>query len=500
MPGDFVTAPAADARSPGFFGKLPSRGDFVTRRLPQAFVGRWDAWLQEALAASRAGLGSRWLDIYLTSPVWRFALAPGVCGPRGWLGVMIPSVDKVGRYFPLAAAHAVGALPLAAVAKLEDWFASIEALLLATLADMPLELEQFDERLASLALPGIGGADYGIDARGGTLWHWPAPAGRLAATLERLGAEGHSSAGWQSVWWTQGSERIDPCVLTAADLPAPHAFGAMLDGAWSERGWGRGTLESCSKHGPPAGRAARGAWCVRSAGVTHAGKTRRINEDSWACRDDVGAWLVADGLGGHQAGELASPMVAAALEAVDGRACAEQIVHGLHVVNRCLRVLAARSDNIALAASTVAALVVDGDGCACIWAGDSRIYRLRAGRLEQLSDDHSAAANGARDARAVTRAIGGGDVLELGVARHDVRAGDRFLLCTDGLYAEVDAAAVIAALSLPEPALGCAALRDAALAGDAPDNLTAVVVHVEVHADIESSLSRSSGRQWKTMS
>jgi len=482
---------AAGGRSPGFFGKLPSRGDFVTRRLPQEFVARWDGWLQDAIAASRAELAAGWLDVYLTSPVWRFALAPGVCGPQGWIGVMIPSVDKVGRYFPLAASFGVESRvsPLAAAAELDEWFAEVEELLLATLAETPLDLDVFDERLARLVpSPSESTAGPGVYARGTDAWHFTVPNGRLGDALGVLGADALTHAGWRSVWWSQGSERIEPCVLLAPGLPEPRAFVAMLDGGWAERGWRHGTLSDRLDPATPTAAYRRepatggSVLAVRSAGITDVGKVREINEDAWACRDDLGVWLVADGLGGHQAGEVASRMVVAALEAcavAEPRADAvEQLAGGLRVANRCLRVLAERGANIRLAASTVAALVVDERGASCVWAGDSRVYRLRDGRLEQLSADHSEAANGAFDSRAVTRAVGGADVLELGVARSDVRAGDRFLLCTDGLYGEVDAGTIADALMLPEPELGCAKLRDAALAGDARDNLTAVVVHV----------------------
>ena len=85
----------------GLFGKLPSRGDFLRRRASDAFVDAWDAWLRECLAASREALGERWLDLYLTSPAWRFALSGGTCGPAPVIGTMVPSVDRVGRYLPL---------------------------------------------------------------------------------------------------------------------------------------------------------------------------------------------------------------------------------------------------------------------------------------------------------------------------------------------------------------------------------------------------------------
>ena len=77
----------------GFYGKLPSHGDFLRRRVSDAFVGVWDGWLQECLAASRADARRRWLDVYLTSPAWRFACAAGACGAAPVVGVMVPSVD-----------------------------------------------------------------------------------------------------------------------------------------------------------------------------------------------------------------------------------------------------------------------------------------------------------------------------------------------------------------------------------------------------------------------
>src|SRR5262249_51991550 len=85
----------------GFYGKLPCRGDFLQRRAPQDFVDVWDAWLQEGLHESRQRLQEAWLNTYLTGRVWRFVLSAGVCGSGVYAGVLVPSVDRVGRYFPL---------------------------------------------------------------------------------------------------------------------------------------------------------------------------------------------------------------------------------------------------------------------------------------------------------------------------------------------------------------------------------------------------------------
>ncbi|HEX7639444.1 MAG TPA: type VI secretion system-associated protein TagF, partial [Burkholderiaceae bacterium] len=90
----------------GFYGKLPGEGDFVSRRLPWEFTSAWDDWMQQGLVASRHALGGRWLELYLSAPVWRFQIAAGVCGPLAWRGLFFPSVDRVGRYFPLTLACA----------------------------------------------------------------------------------------------------------------------------------------------------------------------------------------------------------------------------------------------------------------------------------------------------------------------------------------------------------------------------------------------------------
>jgi type VI secretion system protein ImpM len=472
------------AEAPGFFGKLPCRGDFVSRRLPADFIEAWDGWLQSAMAASQEALGGNWLDVYLTSPIWRFALAPGVAGEEGQIGVVMPSVDKVGRYFPLAVAAPSGfeGLPLAAASQLDDWFGEIESLVLATLDEAPLELEEFDERLVRLSLTPFaaveGDAPFadGGGARAQTLWHCGLPLERslrdamLLAHSHLLGCRLERA----SVWWTQGSERVEPSLLVASGLPSHRAFTALLDGRWTEHGWASAVLDP--KRTPPwrAG--------VRSASMTHPGKLRAANEDACASSDELGVWIVADGMGGHQAGDIASRMVTSTLAQLDRQGGlqrrVEQLSRALRVVNGCLQVLADRHAAVGLAGSTVVALIIEGDTAAWAWAGDSRIYRWRDGDLRQLSRDHSEAAFGAHNQHVITRAVGGPDDLDLEVESSGVRAGDRYLLSTDGMHGEIGEEAIAGALALAEPAGACARLREAVLAGEAPDNLTAIVVHV----------------------
>jgi type VI secretion system protein ImpM len=170
----------------GFFGKVPSHGDFLSRRLPRSFIGPWDDWLQLGLAESRLRLGQQWLPLYLNSPAWRFALGAGVCGPAAWLGVMIPSVDRVGRYFPLTLALSfdpAGAHSPGAPGDIQAWFERLESLALSCLAPH-FSLAPFDAALARTAAP----ARAGDAAMQGQCRFWRIDAaGRVAQALERTG-------------------------------------------------------------------------------------------------------------------------------------------------------------------------------------------------------------------------------------------------------------------------------------------------------------------------
>lgn len=233
----------------------------------------------------------------------------------------------------------------------------------------------------------------------------------------------------------------------------------------------------------------------RSAGLTHKGKVRARNEDAFLDRAERGLWAVADGMGGHQAGDLASQMVVAGLHEL----CLEggfdeqlsQVRQCLHWVNRRLgeemTVVADHSDSIM--GSTVVALLLQGNRAACIWAGDSRCYLWRGNRLFQLTRDHSLkqqwidddsmspdAASQRAGANALTRALGASDQLKLEVLELEVRHGDTFLLCSDGLYNGISDEALGKALGIHLPGMALERLFENVLRGRASDNLTGVVV------------------------
>ncbi|MFK3774372.1 type VI secretion system-associated protein TagF [Pseudomonas sp. NPDC089406] len=209
----------------GFYGKLACRGDFVSRGLPQTFIQPWDQWLAAGLQASQQGLGEHWLEAYLVSPLWRFALAPGVCGPDAVVGVLMPSIDRVGRYFPLTVAQVLGAGESLAsvVAGGDEWFEGVEQVLLATL-EPDAAFESFEAALqpfrdARPLLQGPRNTFGGLQRLDAT-----SPEGRALALAE-CACEG------MSLWWGRGSERIAPGLMRCAGLPRSADFAGFLLGS-----------------------------------------------------------------------------------------------------------------------------------------------------------------------------------------------------------------------------------------------------------------------------
>jgi serine/threonine-protein phosphatase Stp1 len=224
--------------------------------------------------------------------------------------------------------------------------------------------------------------------------------------------------------------------------------------------------------------------------VTHPGAVRRHNEDSFVDRPDLGLWAVADGAGGHDAGEVAAAMLKQALEGIPAGLAAGALMAEVRArvegVHQALRAEAAKRGPRSIIASTLVVLLVQGGEVACLWAGDARAYRLRDGQLLQMTRDHSlvqalvdagaiTASEAERHPRAnvITRAVGAEDALELEEVRQGLAAGDRFLLCSDGLNKAVPEAELAVLLAGPLPA---ERLVDAALARRASDNVTVVAI------------------------
>ncbi len=190
---------------PGWFGKLPGSGDFAARRLPEPARLQLDGWLQAGLQRLRER-HSDWTKHYLESPLWFFLLGENIVGPARWLGVLMPSVDAVGRYFPLivAAPCDPGDEPLS-----HPWFSRVSAAALEGL-EQDLDAARFDTALAAYFQDGM----HTTDLAQGACPPWPTPGQSLWLT------EPGGVQGWQ---------------MRCAGLPLGERFDALfgfLDGAW----------------------------------------------------------------------------------------------------------------------------------------------------------------------------------------------------------------------------------------------------------------------------
>ena len=234
------------ADAPGVFGKLPNQGDFIQRHLPGSFIEPWDRWLQESIACSREQLGERWLDIYLTSPMWRFLLSPSIAGQAPWAGVLMPSVDRVGRYFPLTLACALPQHlnPLEAMTGNDAWFARSEALLLSCLEEH-FELQAFEHHLIDLGPLFAPSASSNVRVTGqgnrGSANAWRFETGGVtdlrAACPDLLRQTLTELLFAYSLWWTEGSEHVAPSLLVCQGLPPTEGFSGLLAGDWRRWGW-----------------------------------------------------------------------------------------------------------------------------------------------------------------------------------------------------------------------------------------------------------------------
>lgn len=231
-----------------------------------------------------------------------------------------------------------------------------------------------------------------------------------------------------------------------------------------------------------------------SASATDVGAKRKINEDSLLARPELGLWVVADGMGGHAAGDVASSAVIHPLKSIERNADLPDFVDAvetaLMTVNQQLRDYARDELDGRTVGSTVVSMILSQRVGVCLWAGDSRLYRLRKGHLTRVSRDHSAVqemveagaisqseADRHPKSNVITRAIGGAETLYVDSAVFSPEDGDVYLLCSDGLYNEVAEDSIRRKLGLPVDE-AMTRLMNEALDNGGRDNVSLVIVHV----------------------
>jgi protein phosphatase len=239
------------------------------------------------------------------------------------------------------------------------------------------------------------------------------------------------------------------------------------------------------------GEAANFRW--QSASKSIVGNVRELNEDACLDLPARGLWVVADGMGGHQAGDVASHMVVNELGRLDSHdrfsAFVDDVEDRLLKVNANLYAMANSGPEPQVIGCTFAGMLAFGAHCLSVWAGDSRVYRRRDARLRQVTKDHSEVeemiargeiseedAQSHPSANIITRAVGGIANLFLDFALDAIADGDRYLICSDGLYKDLAVDEIDACLSRGDCTEACGELIDTVLARECADNVSVIVV------------------------
>ena len=233
-----------------------------------------------------------------------------------------------------------------------------------------------------------------------------------------------------------------------------------------------------------------------SSAATHCGAVRNMNEDAFLNRNNDGLWVVADGMGGHEAGEIASEMITSSLGAVDVSQPLSDVVDSIEdtllEVHHKIRTYSRTHCEGRTMGSTVVSFFVRESVGVCLWAGDSRLYRYRNNTLEQVSDDHSQVnemlsrgmisqeeAVNHPASNVITRAVGASETLYVDVTLVELRPGDLYLLCSDGLYGALEESEIARHLSGGNVESATHNLIERSLQAGARDNVTVIAVKMQ---------------------
>ena len=238
------------------------------------------------------------------------------------------------------------------------------------------------------------------------------------------------------------------------------------------------------------------SYSWNSRGKTDVGKSRKHNEDSMLLRPEVGMWVVADGMGGHDAGDVASKMVVDSLNQIKKGASLEKYIEDIEKtlinVNAKLIEIAKQGEKQTTIGSTVVVMLAYEKFCVFLWAGDSRLYRIRKNKLIQLTTDHSQVqqyveqglitkeeAETHPHSNMITRAVGATEKFVLDVDMQEIQHGDRYLLCSDGLTKHIPDIEFEKMLNNGDVEKKCDELIELTLTRGAKDNVTAILIDIE---------------------
>jgi type VI secretion system protein ImpM len=448
---------------PGFFGKLPCNGDFIQYNVSQEWLDGWDQWLQSCIFESRGALQGEWLNAYLSGPIWRFVLAEGACGSGAYAGIVVPSVDRVGRYFPLTLVRQLdsGWNPLDVAVCWAPWFEALEQCACDALDAHDLRLDEFIARVGHIQDPLTVAVPTHIEGElfrhagfpaSSAQWQMNLPsADHLQLDVSVLAyREIHRHLRPVTLWWTAGAERVHSSWLLSRGLPAPASFAAMLDGNWSGSAWQ--SANPGAQVSMPAPRAAPAAATpmpepFMTPGVSLDARARlptsspsnvEGNLAAFVVRPEIGLWAVVAPNGDTAVN--ATRTVADALQDVGPAATvtllAESVRQLLLRVSQRLADESARNPLNPVGLANVLAVVKSAAECAYISAGDAQVLRVRDGITLPMIGSGGSVNGNASDLISLVAAPAGGpsdpcgssDLDHLSVVYDHAAAGDVWLL------------------------------------------------------------------------
>lgn len=481
----------------GFFGKLPTHGDFVSTGFSRSVQDALDAWLQAGLVKAQHHFGERWEHGFRAMPAWRFIVERGLWGPMTMAGVIVPSRDRVGRSFPLVIATQLHdfAGDSRKLCLDDTWFIALEGLA-ETSAQRDFELDTFTTNLKRLRSLRPGDFDFDDErGRGKT---------KAAAFWWRFDPEDRQTKGFRSNGMPQPLDFLElvmagvaptapepvappqqiqpqqpiqphPVEIKAGTEPeAPIDFDLeeMMAAAHAD-------LALLLNPQPAVAAAAPGlSFRLADSHATHPGTRLNINADAILVRAEPTIFAVADGLGdGSDAVEASRATIALLAEAApqDVIETLVQDIKGKLGRAHALLQSAAASKGANPPCASIITLAAVEDRFALVWAGDARAYLVRDGMMRCVTRDHVSV--GLR--RSLSRAIGLQGQLSPEVLIDNLQEGDRLLLCSNPLartLSERIIAEMLLSLDLDEAA---ERLVQEALIANSRENVSAVVIDVK---------------------
>ncbi|HLP70245.1 MAG TPA: type VI secretion system-associated protein TagF [Rhizobium sp.] len=445
----------------GFFGKLPTHGDFVSTGLAHGFQSELDNWLQDSLQAAQQHLGRDWERCFHAMPAWRFIVERGLWGPATLAGVMVPSFDRVGRHFPLIVAaqlHNFADHPRRLFLD-DSWFTAVEAIA-ETSAKRDFDIEQFTTSLKRLR--------------------------RLRpADLPENEALPRDSSTHMTVWWRIDPETRRAMGFRASGAPQPGDFIKLIGQGPSELSAPPRASPSDEPRPPkpsyqPAFLAAGQSppLMFEHSYATHPGTRLTMNADALLVRETPRLFALADGVGhdngAAEAARLSTTVLGETAQHQAIEALAQELKGKLGRAHGLLQSAHLSSEHEPPSASIVV-LATLGERFALLWAGDARCYLVRHGMMRCLTRDHVEVGLRHR----LSRAIGIRGQLVPEMLYDQLQPGDRFLLCSAPLPRVLPERSIAEIVISAEPREIADILVQEGLIANCRENISAILIAVK---------------------